>query len=106
MQNAFASEERLARIARVVLGPVLDLPAEERDTLLGTLEGWLDALGSANETGRRLYVHPNTVRHRLRRIEQHTSRSLDDPRAVAELAVALQTVRLFPDLLGQQPPPG
>lgn len=103
---AAADPESSIRIARVVLGPVLDLPADERDTLLGTLDGWLDALGSANEAGRTLYVHPNTVRHRLRRIEQHTGRSLDDPRAVAELAVALQAVRLFPDLVGQQPPPG
>ncbi|HZC52406.1 MAG TPA: helix-turn-helix domain-containing protein, partial [Mycobacterium sp.] len=41
----------------------------------------------------------NTVRHRLRRIEQYTGRDLANPQDAAEIAVALQAVRLFPDLL-------
>jgi hypothetical protein len=93
-----ADPESSRRTARVVLGGVLELPAEDRDTLLQTLTGWLDANGSATDAGRALYVHPNTVRHRLRRIEQHTGRSLSSPRETAELAVALQAVALFPDL--------
>ena len=93
-----ADPESAKRIARTILGPVLDLPAEERDTLLSTLDAWFSALGSATATGREIYVHPNTVRHRLKRIEQHTGRSLDNPRAVAELAVALNATHLFPDL--------
>jgi hypothetical protein len=93
-----ADPESSKRVARAVLGSLLELPAEERETLLGTLEAWLDCLGSATEAGRRIYVHPNTVRHRLRRIEQHTGRSMDNPRAVAELAVALSVTRLFPEL--------
>jgi len=95
---AAADPESSKRIARAVLGSILDLPPDERETLLSTLDAWLDALGSANEAGRRIYVHPNTVRHRLKRIEQHTGRSLDHPRAVAELTVALNAVRLFPDI--------
>jgi hypothetical protein len=95
---AAAAPESSKRVARAVLGSLLELPAEERETLLGTLDAWLDCLGSATEAGRRIYVHPNTVRHRLRRIEQHTGRSMDNPRAVAELAVALSVTRLFPEL--------
>jgi acyl-CoA synthetase (AMP-forming)/AMP-acid ligase II len=73
---------------------VLDLPDQERASLLGTLRAWFDAGGSAAETGKRIYVHPNTVRYRLRRLQEHTGRSLDDPRAVAELLAALDALRL------------
>jgi DNA-binding PucR family transcriptional regulator len=46
------------------------------------------------ETGKRIYCHPNTVRYRLRRLQEHTGRSLDDPKAVAELLAALDALRL------------
>ena len=82
-----------------VLGRLITLPDEERTTLLSTVEAWLDARGSAAEAGRVLYCHPNTVRYRLHRIEEHTGRSLDDPRAVAELTTALHALRIFPGLL-------
>jgi len=83
-----------------VLGRVLPLDAEDRSTLLATIEAWLDASGSAAAAGRALFCHPNTVRYRLRRVEELTGRSVDDPRAVAELAVALQALRVFPALSG------
>jgi DNA-binding PucR family transcriptional regulator len=73
---------------------VLDLPAQDRSTLLGTLRAWFDAGGSAVETGKRIYCHPNTVRYRLRRLQEHTGRSLDDPKDVAELLAALDALRL------------
>jgi DNA-binding PucR family transcriptional regulator len=40
-----------------------------------------------------LICHPNTVRHRLRRIEKRTGRSLSRPRDVAELCVAFEVHR-------------
>jgi hypothetical protein len=98
---AAAAPEAAGSLVRVVLGPVLDLPAQDRSTLLDTLRAWFDAGGSAVETGRRIYCHPNTVRYRLRRLQEHTGRSLDDPRAVAELLAALDALRLLPE-----PPPG
>jgi len=75
-------------------GKVLDLPAQDRSSLLSTLRAWFDAGGSAVETGKRIYCHPNTVRYRLRRLQEHTGRSLDDPKAVAELLAALDALRL------------
>jgi DNA-binding PucR family transcriptional regulator len=77
----------------VVLKPVLDLPGLERTRLLHTLESWFSAGGSATATAERLYVHPNTVRYRLRRVEELTGRSLSDPRAVADLGAALLATR-------------
>jgi hypothetical protein len=97
---AAADPDTSRRVACTVLGDIVSLPTEDRDTLLVTLETWLAAEGSATETGKLLYVHPNTVRHRLRRIEQHTHRSLNDLRAVGELTMAMTIVRIFPDTLG------
>jgi hypothetical protein len=91
---AAAAPDAAGELARTVLGPVLDLPAQDRSSLLGTLQAWFDAGGSAVEAGKRIYCHPNTVRYRLRRLQQHTGRSLDDPRAVAELLAALDALRL------------
>jgi PucR C-terminal helix-turn-helix domain len=43
--------------------------------------------------------HPDTVRHRRRRIETLTGRSLSDPLGVKELCLALEAVRSQPELL-------
>jgi len=88
-----AAPEAAGELARTVLGPVLDLPDHDRTTLLDTLQAWFDAGGSATETGKRIYCHPNTVRYRLRRIQDYTGRSLDDPRSAAELFTALDALR-------------
>jgi len=37
-----------------------------------------------------LFCHPNTVRHRLRRIEEHTGRSISAPLDLAELCLAFE----------------
>ncbi|MGW1073351.1 PucR family transcriptional regulator [Streptomyces sp. NPDC002537] len=91
-----ASPDEAGRLARAVLGPVLELPPDERDRLLGTLERWYAARGSTAVAAGLLYCHRNTVRYRLRKLEELTGRSLRDPRAVADLAVALQALRLLP----------
>jgi DNA-binding PucR family transcriptional regulator len=41
-----------------------------------------------------LYCHPNTVRYRLRRLQEMTGRSLSEPRSVAELAAAAYALSL------------
>lgn len=91
--------ETTRAVTRRVLGPVLELPTEDRDLFIDTAEAWLDAQGSASRAARALYCHENTVRHRLRRLERYIGRSLDDPRMVAELAAAIAAVRTFPDLV-------
>jgi hypothetical protein len=95
--TAISASEILPRISRTVFGPLLDLPPDDQAVLLETLEAWRDNDGSAATVAAALYCHPNTVRHRLRRIEQLTGRSLTSPRAAAELCLALEGVRLLPD---------
>ncbi|UMB68471.1 PucR family transcriptional regulator [Mycobacterium paraterrae] len=91
-----AAPEVMGRIAANVLGPLDDLPGHERDALLDTLEAWFDSRGSADRAATVLFVHPNTVRQRLRKLEQYTGRALNDPRAAAELCIALETSRRVP----------
>ncbi|WP_405491609.1 PucR family transcriptional regulator [Nocardia sp. NBC_00511] len=80
------------RLVRVHLGALLALPHEERHRLLDTLRTWYAAGGSAADTGRRLFLHPNSVRYRLRRIEELTGRSLNDPASILELGAALRAL--------------
>lgn len=63
----------------------------ERDVLLDTFQVWVDCDGSVSQTAERLFCHPNTVRYRLRRVEEHTGRSLSAPRDLTELCLAFQT---------------
>ena len=61
--------------------------------LLRTLETWFACGGSTEETAEALFCHPNTVRLRLRRLTEHTGRSLSNPRDVTELCLALHALR-------------
>ncbi|WP_458319542.1 PucR family transcriptional regulator [Mycolicibacterium brisbanense] len=93
---AVAAPEVMQRIGHDILGGFDDLPAEERQILVDTFQAWLDSGGSANETAAKIYVHPNTVRHRLHRIEERTGRSLSRPRDIAELCLAFEVHRRLP----------
>ncbi|QNG21571.1 PucR family transcriptional regulator [Rhodococcus triatomae] len=84
------------RLAEQVLGPVLRLPAEDRAVLLDTLTAYLEHGGSAESAAKVLHCHANTVRYRLRRLNELTGRSLVDPQDIAELATAAYALRLDP----------
>lgn len=90
-----AGAPKLAReLAKDVLADLLALPAAERDVLLRTLRAWFAEHGSARDAAERLFVHPNTVRYRIRRVQDLTGRDLTDPRGISELYVAVESVRL------------
>ncbi|WP_034273437.1 PucR family transcriptional regulator [Haloechinothrix halophila] len=59
-----------------VLGPVLAYDERHGSDLIGTLEAFLAASGSWTACAERLHVHVNTLRYRIRRIEELTGRSL------------------------------
>jgi PucR C-terminal helix-turn-helix domain/GGDEF-like domain len=93
---AVSAPDVMAKIKLLVLSRVDELPAEERVILLDTFQAWIDAGGSANETAAKIFCHPNTVRHRLRRIEDLTGRSLSRPKDLAELCLAFEVERRLP----------
>lgn len=76
------------RLADAVLGG-LD-GASDRDVLFQTFRVWAAHRGSVPEAAAALFCHPNTVRHRLRRIEEHTGRSTSVPLELAELCLAFE----------------
>jgi DNA-binding PucR family transcriptional regulator len=59
-----------------------------------TLRTWFDQGMRVDDAARALHVHPNTLRHRLRRFEETTGTTLRDPRHLVELWWALERQRL------------
>jgi DNA-binding PucR family transcriptional regulator len=79
-----------------VFGGLDELSADDLETLLITLSAWYEASGSVNDAAKLLYVHPNTIRYRLRRVQTQTGRSLENPRDVADIRAALMANDMIP----------
>jgi DNA-binding PucR family transcriptional regulator len=60
-----------------------------RGTLIETLSVYLESGGSIEATGRALFVHPNTVRYRLKQVAELTGFAPSDPRDGFVLQIAL-----------------
>lgn len=90
---AAGSPDVAAEVVDEVLGPLVALPAAESDTLLSALDAWFEADGSVDLAASALFVHPNTVRNRLHRLESLTGRVLASPREAAEVYLALTSWR-------------
>jgi hypothetical protein len=80
----------MVKSAAAALDGFGDLSDDEREMLFETFRVWLDNDASVRASADVLFVHPNTVRKRLHRIEQRTGRSLSRPRDVIELTLALE----------------
>lgn len=87
--------DQAATLARSLLGPVLDLPPEDSAMLLDTARGWLAERGSTSTAARVLHIHRNTVRYRLKRLEELAGLDLADPADMARLQVALESARIL-----------
>ncbi len=59
-----------------LLSPVLDYDARHKAELLSTLRAFLACDGSWSACASRMYVHVNTVRYRISRVEELTGRDL------------------------------
>jgi len=62
--------------------------------LLETLTAYLEQASSLEAAARKLFVHPNTVRYRLKRIADTVGQAPTEPRAAFTLQVALALGRL------------
>src|ERR1700722_3976980 len=90
---AVSAPDVMVKSVATVLDGFADLGEEERELLFETFRVWEDSDTSVRETAEVLICHPNTVRYRLRRIEQRTGRSLSRPRDIAELCLAFEVHR-------------
>ncbi|WP_081795275.1 PucR family transcriptional regulator [Nocardioides sp. URHA0020] len=65
-----------------------------RGTLIETISSYFQQGSSIEATARHLFVHPNTVRYRLRQVAELTGFSPTDPREALTLEIALVLGRL------------
>jgi hypothetical protein len=92
-----ARPEELEALARQVLGPALDHDARTGSELLRTLESYLGCGCDARACARDLYVHANTVRYRLRQLQELCGLDLRDPQDLLRVTMARLVVRLLGD---------
>ncbi|HET9945941.1 MAG TPA: helix-turn-helix domain-containing protein [Actinomycetes bacterium] len=79
-----------ARLVQDVYEPLLSTGT----ALVETLAAYLEQTSSLEATARALFVHPNTVRYRLRRVAEVTGYTPSDPRHAFALRLALTLGRL------------
>jgi Purine catabolism regulatory protein-like family/PucR C-terminal helix-turn-helix domain/GGDEF-like domain len=73
-----------------LLGPLQSYDERHRAELLPTLREFLACSGSWNACAAKMYVHVNTVRYRIRRIEELTGRDLSSLDDQVDFFLALQ----------------
>lgn len=95
LQVLFESSDilQLVDFARKAVGPLLDYDRRHHGQLFDTLAAYVDEGGNQTAVARRLFLHPNSVAYRIRRIEDLLggairSRELD-------LALAIRVLRVF-----------
>ncbi len=86
--------KRAQALVERALQPLQQLPPSARRRLTETLEAWLEHACSTTETAQALHVHPQTLRYRLRQLEETIgSERLSSADARLELALALRAQR-------------
>ncbi|MCP2338982.1 PucR family transcriptional regulator [Actinomadura rupiterrae] len=85
MQDPDLAEHAIARR----LGPLLDARESTRLDLAHTLNACFELRFNATEIGRRLHLHPQTVRYRIRNLHALFGEQLDDPSRHLELHMLL-----------------
>ncbi|MFC7504992.1 PucR family transcriptional regulator [Nocardioides sp. CPCC 206347] len=90
-----SSPDQARALAEAVLAPVLALAPDDRAVMVDTARAWLEGGGSTSTAAKALHVHRNTVRYRVRRLEEVTGRDLARPVDAAELYVALEAARIL-----------
>ena len=94
---AVSSPQTMRHLAQPLLANFDDMAPDERRLLINTFRQWVADGGSISLTAEHLFCHPNTVRHRLKRIEERTSRSLTHPNDLAELCLVFEIDQRLPE---------
>ncbi|MEZ0075828.1 PucR family transcriptional regulator [Planotetraspora sp. GP83] len=76
--------------AERLLGPLFDYDRRHQAELVRTLGSFLECAGSWNACAERLHVHVNTVRYRIRRVEELTGKDLSSMADRVDLFLALR----------------
>ena len=94
---AVSSPQTMRHLAQPLLSKFEDLAPDERRLLINTFRQWVFDGGSVSVTAEHLFCHPNTVRHRLKRIEERTQRSVTHPYDLAELCLVFEIDQRLPE---------
>jgi sugar diacid utilization regulator/putative methionine-R-sulfoxide reductase with GAF domain len=88
------NEHALGRYIESTIGKLRDYDRRQRTELAHTLEIYLDCSGVARHAAKALYLHPHSLRYRLRRICEIQELDLADPmtRLTAHLALKLSAL--------------
>jgi DNA-binding PucR family transcriptional regulator len=81
---------------RALVVDVFEPIARTGPVVIETLAAYLENGSSVEAAARALFVHPNTVRYRLRRVVEVSGLTPTDPRDAYTLRLALTLGRLFP----------
>jgi DNA-binding PucR family transcriptional regulator len=81
---------------RALVADLYEPIADAGPVLIDTLAAYLESGSSVEAAARLLFVHPNTVRYRLRRVVDLSGLTPADPRDAYTLRLALTLGRLFP----------
>ncbi|KZB79915.1 helix-turn-helix domain-containing protein [Amycolatopsis regifaucium] len=84
-----------AELAKQSLDPFTSLSEKQQERLGETLLAWLETRGGAPEIAQRLGVHPQTVRNRLRQLEELFGDRLKDADDRLGMQLALRAQRLM-----------
>ena len=101
---ATAPDEARRAFRTSLLSPLLDYDADHGTELVRTLRVFLDCSGSWTKAAEAMFVHVNSLRYRMRRVEELTGRDLG---SLADQAALLFALRLAgPGVLarGDDPP--
>lgn len=79
----------LARLEARRLAPLRQMAPGRQDTLAETLLAWLET-GKCGSVASRLFIHPQTARYRLHKLQELFGEQLDNPDARFELALVLR----------------
>ena len=93
---AGCADDELTAFRDATLGRLLAHDATHGSELVRTLEAFLASGCNAARAAQALYVHYNTLRHRLGTIEQVLGQDLADADARLSLALALRVLRMLP----------
>ncbi|GAA1575622.1 PucR family transcriptional regulator [Actinomadura kijaniata] len=93
----FQDEDLITSLADLRLAPLSHLRPSQQDRLAETLLAWLQSGRNANEVAMRLHVHPQTVRYRLRQLEELFGDQLLDPDLRFDLEIVLRARALLAD---------
>ena len=85
----------VAELTRSRLAPLAGMREPQRERMADTLLAWLESGFNANEAAERLRIHPQTVRYRMRQLEELFGSRLREPGARFELELVLRARRLL-----------